>query len=31
LKKKEDKISVLDFGAGLGSGFWAVMDCYDKD
>ena len=24
----EDKISVLDYGAGLGSGLWAAMHCY---
>jgi len=24
----EGKISVLDYGAGLGSGLWAAMHCY---
>lgn len=26
--KPEDKLSVLDFGAGLGSGLWAAAHCY---
>ena len=33
LKKREsdeDKLSVLDFGAGLGSGMWAAVHCYGK-
>ena len=25
--KPEDKLSVLDFGAGLGSGLWAAVHC----
>ena len=27
----EGKISVLDYGAGLGSGLWAAMHCYSHD
>ena len=27
--KPEDKLSVLDFGAGLGSGLWAAVHCLD--
>ena len=26
-----NQISVLDYGAGLGSGFWAAMHCYGQD
>ena len=24
----EEKLTVLDYGAGLGSGLWAAMHCY---
>ena len=29
--KEADKLSVLDYGAGLGSGLWAAMHSFGKE
>jgi ribosomal protein RSM22 (predicted rRNA methylase) len=31
LTENEKKISVLDYGAGLGSGMWAAIHCFGQD
>jgi len=28
---QEGKVSILDYGAGLGSGLWATMHCYGQE